>query len=272
MTVHFQPRLDFEAVSRASAGGDALVLELDGWEGPLDLLLELARRQRVDLRAISVSALAEQYLVFVHAARRRNFALAADYLVMAAWLAFLKSRLLLPQAQRPADEEAPEEAAEALAFRLAKLAAMREAAGSLQRLDHLGRNVFPRGDPDACTVRSTTRLVGDLHALVTAYVGQRRREASRRYAPERRVEAYPLEAARLRLRELLPELADWAPLDAVVPAPEADGDGPNRASCLASTLAAGLEMTRDGTLELRQGEAFAPLHLRARAMAALPAP
>ena len=267
MTVHFQPRLDFEAVARASADGEALVLELDGWEGPLDVLLELARRQKVDLRALSITALAEQYLAFVQAARRRRFALAADYLVMAAWLAFLKSRLLLPRAERPADAEAPaEEVAEALAFRLAKLAAMREAADALQRLNRLGRDVFARGDPEARTVRSTTRLEGDLHALVSAYVGKRRREAGRRYAPERRVEAYPLEAARLRLRELLPELADWAPLETV--APEPDGEGPARASCLASTLAAGLEMTRDGALELRQAEAFAPVHLRARAAAA----
>lgn len=272
MTVHFQPRLafglDFEAVARASADGEALVLELDGWEGPLDLLLELARRQKVDLRAISVTALAEQYLAFVQAARRKRFALAADYLVMAAWLAFLKSRLLLPQAERSAGEDAPaEEVAEALAFRLAKLAAMREAAEALQRLDRLGRDVFARGDPEALVVRSTTRLEGDLHALVIAYVGQRRREAARRYAPARRVEAYPLEAARLRLRRLLPELADWAPLDAVAPEPERGGEGPNRASCLASTLAAGLEMTRDGALELRQAEAFAPVQLRARASA-----
>ncbi len=263
MTVHFQPRLDFEPVARASADGDALVLELDGWEGPLDVLLELARRQKVDLRAISVTALAEQYLVFVQAARRRNFALAADYLVMAAWLAFLKSRLLLPSAQRAADEEPPaEEVAEALAFRLAKLAAMREASAALQDLDRLGRDVFVRGDPEALTVHSSTRLEGDLHALIDAYLGRRRREATRRYAPERRIDAYPLEAARLRLRGLLPELSDWRALEAV--APDAEGEGPGRASCLASTLAAGLEMTRDGALELRQAEAFADLHLRAR--------
>lgn len=265
MTVHFQPRLDFEAVARASADGDALVLELDGWEGPLDVLLELARRQKVDLRAISITALAEQYLAFVQAARRRRFALAADYLVMAAWLAFLKSRLLLPQAERPADDEAPaEEVAEALAFRLAKLAAMREAAEALQRLPRLGRDVHARGDPEALTVRSTTRLEGSLHGLVAAYVAGRRREAARGYAPQRRVEAYPLEAARLRLRGLLPELADWAPLDAVVPGPEDGGEGPGAASRLASTFAAGLEMTRDGALELRQAEASAPVHLRAR--------
>ena len=271
MTVHFQPRLDFEAVARASADGDSLVLELDGWEGPLDVLLELARRQKVDLRALSITALAEQYLAFVQAARRRRFALAADYLVMAAWLAFLKSRLLLPRAERPHDDEAPaEEVAEALAFRLAKLAAMREAADALQRLDRVGRDVFLRGDPEARTVHGATRLEGSLHELISAYVGQRRRAAARRYAPERRVEAYPLEAARLRLRELLPELADWAPLDAVIPA--AQEEGPSGASRLASTLAAGLEMTRDGALELRQAEAFAPLHLRARAAAPAPVP
>ena len=269
MTVHFQPRLDFEAVARATADGEALVLELDGWEGPLDLLLELARRQKVDLRAISITALAEQYLAFVQAARRRRFALAADYLVMAAWLAFLKSRLLLPRAERPADAETPaEEVAEALAFRLAKLAAMREAAQALQRLDRLGRDVFARGDPEARTVRATTRLEGDLHALVSAYVERRVRAAPRTYAPDRRVQAYPLEAARLRLRALLPELADWRALASVTPSMDEAGEGLEPASRLASTLAAGLEMTRDGALELRQARVFAPLHLRARAVAA----
>ncbi len=266
MTVHFQPRLDFEAVARASADGDALVLELEGWEGPLEVLLELARRQKVDLRAISITALADQYLAFVQAARRRRFALAADYLVMASWLAFLKSRLLLPKPERADPGEAPaEEVAEALAFRLAKLAAMREAAEALQRLDRLGRDVFARGEPEARVVRSAVRLEGDLHALVQAYVGQRVREGARRYAPARRVEAYPLEAARLRLRELLPELADWRALEEVTPAE--DGEGASRASRTASTLAAGLEMTRDGALELRQAQLFGPLHLRARAAA-----
>ena len=263
MTVHFQPRLDFEAVARASEDGEALVLDLDGFEGPLDLLLELARRQKVDLRAISITALAEQYLAFVQAARRRRFALAADYLVMAAWLAFLKSRLLLPRPGRPAEAEPAEEAAEALASRLARLAEVREAAAALQRRERLGVDVFPRGDPQALTVHSTIRREGDLHALVQAYVGQRRREAARRYAPARRVEAYPLEAARRRLAGLLGELGDWRPLEAVAPA--AEPDGPSRASRTASTLAAGLELTRDGALELRQARAFAPVHLRARA-------
>ena len=157
--------------------------------------------------------------------------------------------------------------AEALALRLARLAALREASEALQRLDRLGRDVFPRGDPEARTVIGATRRQGDLHALVTAYVGQRRREAGRRYAPERRVEAYPLEAARLRLRALLPELAGWRTLEAVAPEPGRGGEGPSRASCLASTLAAGLEMARDGALELRQADGSAPVQLRARVAA-----
>ncbi len=265
MTVHFQPRLDFEAVARASEDGEALVLELDGYEGPLDLLLELARGQKVDLRAISITALADQYLAFVQAARRKRFALAADYLVMAAWLAFLKSRLLLPRPERPVEAEPAEEAADALALRLARLQEVRDAAAALQRRDRLGVDVFPRGDPQALVVRGAVRHEGDLHALVQAYVGQRRREAARRYAPVRRVEAFPLEAARLRLAELLPELADWRGLEEVTP--DGEPDGPSRASRIASTLAAGLEMTRDGALELRQAAAFAALHLRARAAA-----
>ena len=267
MSDHFQPRLDFEAVARASADGEALVVELDGFEGPLDVLLELARRQKVDLLAISITALAEQYMAFVQAAKRRRFALAADYLVMAAWLAYLKSRLLLPRPAVEADEAPAEEVAEALAFRLAKLAAMRDASEALQRRDRLGRDVFARGDSEAQAVRSATRLQGDLHALVQAYIGQRHREATRSYLPTPRVDAYPLEAARLRLRNLLPELAEWRALDVVAPEPDAEGIGPTHASCMASTLAAGLEMTRDGALELRQAEAFAPVQLRARLLA-----
>ena len=262
MTVHFQPRLDFEAVARATADGEALVLELDGFEGPLDALLELARRQKVDLLQISITALADQYLAFVQDARRRRFALAADYLVMAAWLAFLKSRLLLPRPERPADEAEPEELAEALAFRLARLAAMREAADALNARDRLGVTVFGRGDPEARVVQSSVRQEGDLHAMIAAYLGLRRREAGRTYAPERRVEAYPLEAARLRLKDLLPGLAEWRSLEAV--APGADASAAGAPSRLPSTLAAALEMARDGALELRQARTFAALQLRAR--------
>src|SRR6201990_2956472 len=150
MSGNFQPSLDFAAAATAADDGEALIIDLDGYEGPLHVLLALARTQKVDLLKLSVLKLAEQYLAFVQEARRRRFSLAADYLVMAAWLAYLKSRLLLPKPERPREEEAPaEEIAARLAFRLAKLDAMRKAAEALKDGPQLGREVFGRGDPEA---------------------------------------------------------------------------------------------------------------------------
>jgi segregation and condensation protein A len=255
--------LDFDAAANAAEDGEALVIDMEGFEGPLHVLLALARTQRVDLLKLSITALADQYLAFIHAARKRRFALAADYLVMAAWLTFLKSRLLLPKPERARGEEpAPEDLAEALAFRLAKLDAMRHAVETLKASPQTGRDVFVRGDPDAVMIASTTRLDADLYALIQAYVQQRRRESSRRYRPQQRIEAYPLEEARTRLKSLMGELTAWTPLEGV--APRGHGEGPTRASYLASTLSAGLEMVKDGALEVRQLEAFAALYIRAR--------
>ena len=255
--------LDFDAAADAAEDGEALVVDLDGFEGPLHVLLALARSQKVDLLKLSITRLADQYLAFVQAARRRRFALAADYLVMAAWLTYLKSRLLLPKPERPRGEEPPaQDLAAALGFRLAKLDAMRHAVEALQARPQTGRDVFLRGDPDAVTVRSTTRLDADLYGLIQAYVEQRRRESLRRYRPQRRVEAYPLEEARSRLKGLLEEMTAWTPLAGVAPAGR--GEGPSRASYLASTLSAGLEMVKDGALEVRQLEHFAEVYLRAR--------
>ncbi len=264
MTLPFQPALDFEAAEQASHAGEALVLALDGYEGPLHLLLALARGQKVDLLQISIARLAEQYLTFVETQRRLRFGLAAEYLVMAAWLAYLKSRLLLPKAQLQAgDEPAPEELAEALTFRLAKLDAMRGAAEALKASPQLGRDVFARGAAKDGAVRAALGGVeADLYDLMSAYASARLRPLAAQYHPPARVEAYPLEAARERLHQLLPRLADWTPLEAV--APNEGEAGPRAASLLASTFAAGLEMTRDGALELRQAQAFAALYLRAR--------
>jgi segregation and condensation protein A len=191
-----------------------------------------------------------------------QFGLAAEYLVMAAWLAYLKSRLLLPKPATGGDEAPVEELAEALAFRLAKLDAMRKAADALKDRPQLGRDVFPRGDPDALSVQASRRMVGGLYELMEAYAGARARPEARRYIPPARVDAYPLEAARERLKALLPRLRDWTTLDRVAPDPR--GEGPGRRSCVASTFSAGLEMTKDGALELKQAETFAALYLRAR--------
>jgi segregation and condensation protein A len=266
MTGDFQPGLDFNAAADAAEDGEALIVEIDGYEGPLHVLLALARSQKVDLLKLSVLKLAEQYLVFVQEARRRRFSLAADYLVMASWLAYLKSRLMLPKPEQPKAEEAPaEEIAARLAFRLAKLGAMRDAAEGLQTRARLGRDVFGRGDPEAIKVIPSGLLEGDLYGLMSAYIGQRTKEASRRYTPAP-PRAYPLEEARDRLRRLLPELDRWTPLAGVAPFGPVD-HGPSRASFVASTLSASLELVKEGALEARQLEAFADVYLRARTRA-----
>ena len=257
------PTLEFEAADEAAESGEALVVDVDGYEGPLHMLLALARAQKVDLLKISVLALAEQYLAFVHEARRRSFALAADYLVMAAWLAYLKSRLLLPRAEKPGEDEAPaEEIAAALAFRLKKLDAMRQAVEALQSRPRFGINVFGRGDPEAIRILASRRETSTLHDLLQAYVSQRRRDTERRYQP-RPPQAYPLDDARQRLRRLLPELKAWTPLTGVTPQGRGDA-GPSRTSFLASTFSASRELVKEETLEARQLAPFEEIYLRMR--------
>jgi segregation and condensation protein A len=259
----FQPDLDFQAASNAAEDGDALIVDIDGYEGPLHVLLALARTQKVDLLQLSVTRLADQYLKFVKQARRLRFSLAADYLVMAAWLAYLKSRLLLPRSERPKAEEPPaEEVAAQLAFRLAKLDAMRRAVEALRERPQLKRDVFTRGDPEAVKILSSNRIEGDLYQLMSAYIGQRRKEADRSYRPYIPV-AYGLEDARDRLRGMIHEFTVWTPMGGV--APEArDPDGPSRASYVASTLSASLELVKEGVIEARQLEAFTEVFLRKR--------
>ncbi len=261
----YQPPLDFDAAEAALEDGDALVVDVDGFEGPLDLLLSLARQQKVDLLAISITKLADQFLAFVQEARRKRFSLAADYLVMAAWLAFLKSRLMLPKKALVAEVEGdPEDMARELALRLVRLDAVRRGVEALKARPQLRREVFPRGDPQSLVITSTTRFDEDLYALAQAYAQQRKRAEARAYIPTGRVEAYPLEAARERLRGLLPDLEAWSPLALIAPRPAAGVDGPSRASCLASTLSAGLEMVKEGALEAQQAEILGEVYLRAR--------
>jgi segregation and condensation protein A len=263
-----QRRLDFEApgpdVAEEIAADDALVLDLDGYEGPLHVLLALARQQKVDLLKISITRLAEQYLAFIQEARRLRFSLAADYLVMASWLAYLKSRLLLPQAERKqTNEPQPEELAAALAFRLKKLEAMRKAVEALTSRPQLKRDVFARGDPEARLIIPSSRIEANVFDLMSAYVTQRRREIERHYDPTRRIEAYSLEDARDNLRAQLPRLTNWTALDDVAPQP-VHSDGPRRVSYVASTLSASLELAKEGHLQLQQLATFETLYMRKR--------
>ncbi|MEL6337358.1 MAG: ScpA family protein [Pseudomonadota bacterium] len=242
---------------------EMLSVSLSGFEGPLDLLLDLARRQKVDLRRISVLALAEQYLAFVERARRLRIDIAADYLVMAAWLAYLKSRLLLPEPAK-GDEPSGEELADRLAHRLARLEAMRRAGEALMTRDRLGLDVFPRGRPEAPAQHTERRYRATVGDLLKAYTRVQTREAYRPLAVDGRAEVLSLEEARARLERMLGGGVDWQRLDGFLPegwdkAPE------RRRSAVASSFAAALELARQGEVEIRQDEAFAPIHIRRKA-------
>jgi segregation and condensation protein A len=235
---------------------DALYLQLDGFEGPLDLLLDLARKQKVDLARISVLALAEQYLAIVESARQVRLELAADWLVMAAWLAWLKSRLLVPA---EAVEPEAELAAETLAERLRALEAMRRAAGWLAERKQLGLEVFARGQPTRPEVDRSVLSV-DLPGLLRSYTAcARRAAAARAYVPERRG-LWTVQDALARLSALLGTARDWTNLAAFLPAAL---PGLPRRAAVASTFLAGLEMARDGRVLLRQDAPFGPLLVRA---------
>ncbi|MFI5011269.1 MAG: segregation and condensation protein A [Hyphomicrobiales bacterium] len=246
----------------------AFVVDVGGFEGPLDLLLELARRQTVDLAGISILMLAEQYLAFIEGARRIRLELAADYLVMAAWLAYLKSRLLLPEPQK-ADEPGAADLAAALAMRLRRLEAMREAAKRLTEGSLLGRDVFQRGDPEPLAAPPDRPFADNLHDLLRAYASRRQRQAMARVTIAKRF-VWTLVEAREALAIMLSDLTDWAVLDEFL---ERYVTSPRlRPTIRASALAAALEMARDGSLALYQDRAFGPIHVRrgitAAAMAA----
>jgi segregation and condensation protein A len=242
-------------------GEPAFTVDLDGFEGPLDLLLELARRQRIDLARISILALAEQYLLFVEAVRKLRLELAADYLVMAAWLAFLKSRLLLPAASEPAELDAPA-LAEGLAQRLRALAAIRKAGEYLMGRPRLGRDFFARGEPEAA-VNTSGRISyqSNLYDLLAAYARQSQRHALARVRFKTR-EVWSLAEARQALTRLVGIQADWTAFDSFLL--EACSDSQMRRSARASTFAASLELAREGKIEMRQERAFAPIWLRPR--------
>lgn len=245
------------------APGEMLVVDLAGFEGPLDLLLALARTQKVDLTQISVLALAEQYLVFIGEAQKLRLELAADYLVMAAWLAFLKSRLLLPREEIREHETSPEEMAARLQFRLQRLAAMRQAAAQLFTRQRLGRDVFPRGMPEGTRTIRERQFSAEIYDLIKAYADQRRRTTVKRAHVVKRRVVWSIKDARLRLERLVGESAgQWLQLDLFLeqylPAPELGR------TAIASSFGATLEMAREGLIEIRQESVFAPIYMRRR--------
>ncbi|PXA90592.1 segregation/condensation protein A [Caulobacter sp. D4A] len=236
----------------------ALVIDVTGFEGPLDLLLHLARTQKVDLARISVLALAEQYLLFIDSARRVRIELAADYLVMAAWLAYLKSKLLIPQQAKGDDGPSGEELAATLAFRLKRLEAMRESATRLINRNRLGRDVFARGAPEHIPHNVESAYDATLYDLLSAYANLRQRTAVTQVTIEKR-KVWSLVDARELLTRMLGEVADWTALQHyLLPylPPE------DRVTATASAFAASLELVREGKLEIRQDGAFQPIYLR----------
>lgn len=238
----------------------ALVVDVDGYEGPLDLLLALARQQKVDLHKISILALADQYLLFIEAARKIRLELAADYLVMAAWLAFLKSRLLLPEPPTP-DGPSAEDMAMALANRLRRLEAIREASNRLMTRPQLQRDIFPRGQPEHIAEVKHPRFTATLFDLLTAYAAQRQQRVLATVHLARR-SVWSLSEARASLERLVGLSEDWSRLDEYLLNYVVDPS--QKATVFASSFAAALELVREGTVELHQSEAFAPLYFRKR--------
>lgn len=237
-------------------GDSKLYLDLDGWEGPLDLLLDLARRQKVDLKKISILSLVDQYLSYIERAEALKLELAADYLVMAAWLAYLKSALLLPKEEQ--EDPSPEELALKLQLRLQRLGAMREAAARLMARDRLGRDVFARGAPEGLRIDRRNSWQCDWYSLVHAYGQVKWRTAPAVHMVRERA-VMTLESALQRVSAMLGVTLDWMRLEDFLPP---HGDAKLRRSAMASSFVAALELARLGKAEIAQEEIFGPLRLR----------
>lgn len=240
---------------------ESLFLALDGYEGPIDLLLSLSRDQKVDLAKISIVALADQYLEFIARVRELRLEIAADYLVMAAWLAYLKSRLLLPAQVSDEDEESPEDLAARLAFQLRRLEAMQKASKELMALPRKGQDFFRRGDPDAIIVESKSTFDLSLYDLLKAYGNIRNKmtASTLRIMP---TELYSMDDAIDRLRDMLGggKVLSWSALESFLPE-KLRGSLVYR-SATAATFAASLELAREGVLEIRQNGIFAPIFFK----------
>jgi segregation and condensation protein A len=249
--------------AEAPRAGEQLVVDIEGFEGPLDLLLALARTQKVDIRKISVLALAEQYLAFIREATALRIEIAADYLVMAAWLAFLKSRLLLPKEKDDTVQPSGEELALRLQFRLMRLEAMRKAAAQLMTRKRLDIDVFQRGNPEGIRTIRERQYTAEIYDLLKAYAEQRSRTAVKRAHVVKRRPVWSIKEARTHLQRLVGASdGQWVQLDMFLeqylPAPEMGR------TALASSFGATLEMARDGLVEIRQDQPFAPIFMRRR--------
>jgi segregation and condensation protein A len=255
---------EFESAVIA-ADTEALMVAVDGFEGPLDLLLTLARNQKVDLAKISILKLAEQYLEFIESAKRLNLELAADYLVMAAWLAYLKSRLLLPREEKQAETATAEELAQRLAVRLMRLEAMRDAAALLMTRKRLGIDVFERGTPEGVRTVRDRQYTAAIYDLLRAYADQRRRTIKVGHVVKAR-KVWSIKDARGRLERLVGDnVGDWVQLDLFLAHYVPIGEEGRTA--VASSFGASLEMAREGLVELRQEAPFAPIYMRKRGAA-----
>lgn len=255
--------IDIEAFEDAQVPREeALVVTVDGFEGPLDLLLRLARDQKVDIAKISVLRLADQYLEFIESARRRNLELAADYLVMAAWLAYLKSKLVLPQPEDVVGEPTADEMAARLRWRLKRLEVMREASARLMARDRLDRDVFGRGAPEPVNVIKLRTYKDTLYDLLTAYAAERVRSLGGKAYRPAMAPVLAIEEARERLERLVGRMPSWSTLAQLLPFEWTAGV--RRRSALASTLLACLELARDGKVEIRQTGPFEDIYVKDR--------
>jgi segregation and condensation protein A len=250
-----------EVTAERASDEPALIVDVEGFEGPLDLLLSLARHQKVDLAKISILALADQYLAFIEVARKLRLELAADYLVMAAWLAYLKSRLLLPEVA-PSEGLTAVDMANALALRLKRLEAIRDVAGRLFDRPQLDRDVFSRGDPEPIAEIKRAEWSATLYDLLSVYASQRQRNALSRVRLQKRT-VWSLAEARSALERLIGATVDWTELDHFLISYVVDPA--HRATAFASSLAATLEMVREGLVDVHQHTAFAPIFVRKHA-------
>ncbi len=259
-----------DLVPQGPAMTAALIVDVDGYEGPLDVLLMLARAQKVDLKKISIVALVDQYLRFIEAAKRLQLELAADYLVMAAWLAYLKSRLVIPDLEKKEEELTGEEMAARLAFQLQRLQAMRDSGARLMARHRLGRDVFTRGMPEGIRLVRTPVYQASIYDLLKAYSEERIRGITHDDLKIRRAPVFAVEDARKRIERLFGTIQDWSQLDSLLPegwiaqSTEEASPEQRRRTARASTFTASLEMAKDGHVQIRQLEHFGPVYIRWR--------